>query len=87
MNELSRIESALSLRLPPCMGGFCAHRDNCERYHDGRGVPPAERLCLRAWAKRLQERHQGGERLTRAQVSAYRDALHLYGVMHEGAAL
>lgn len=30
---------------------------------------------LRAWAYRLRERHQGGERLTRAQVDAYQAVL------------
>lgn len=52
--HLPRAESALSLRLPPCMGGMCAHRDNCARYHEARpDVPPAERLCqpggMNAW--------------------------------------
>lgn len=31
--------------LPPCMGGWCAIRENCTRYHIQTNREPAERLC------------------------------------------
>jgi hypothetical protein len=33
-----------------CMGGFCAHRDQCARYHQIDRKEPAERLCERGKA-------------------------------------
>lgn len=33
-------------RFPACMGGFCAIRDRCARYHQWhRRAQPSERLC------------------------------------------
>lgn len=36
--------------VPACMGGWCASRDQCARYHqvDDR-ADPAERLCSPGW--------------------------------------
>lgn len=33
------------IRFPACMGGACAVRDNCARYHQADRAEPAERLC------------------------------------------
>lgn len=89
-------------RCRPCYDAYCAEVNPSwlparPLTHDERAsiVRKAKRVLgavgqqsdPRAWAKRLQERHQSGERLTRAQVTAYRGALHLDGVMHEEAAL
>lgn len=30
---------------PACMGGWCASRDHCARYHAMNRREPAERLC------------------------------------------
>jgi hypothetical protein len=30
---------------PACMGGWCALRDDCPRYHAQSGEEPSERLC------------------------------------------
>lgn len=29
----------------PCMGGWCAVRDNCKHYHSESRAKPIERLC------------------------------------------
>ena len=39
------------------------------------GLKPTRPIGARAWAVRLQERHQRGDGLTRFQVAAYREAL------------
>lgn len=31
--------------LPACMGGFCAVRDTCARFHASNRAYPSERLC------------------------------------------
>ena len=31
---------------PPCMGGWCALRDSCARYHQAGPQTPSERLCV-----------------------------------------
>ena len=33
------------MRVPPCMGGWCAVRERCARYQAASTRIPAERLC------------------------------------------
>ena len=61
-----------------CFGAYCAAAGSNSApvtseavSHIGQGGEGGPR----AWAYRLRERHQGGERLTRAQVDAYQTVL------------
>jgi hypothetical protein len=46
MNQRMRCYRTVSLRLPPCMGGWCTARGSCARYHEAPSViRPSERLC------------------------------------------
>jgi hypothetical protein len=49
MKPFMRGYRVVSLRLPPCMGGACAVRDSCARYHEApSAIRPSERLCKAA---------------------------------------
>ena len=40
-------------------------------------VPAVDGYDHKAWAKRLMERHENGERLSVVQIAAYREALRI----------
>lgn len=58
-------------RCRPCFDAYCAEKPPRVEQPPAGVVPPGPR----AWAYRLQWRHQQGERLTPAQVSMYRECL------------
>jgi hypothetical protein len=69
--------SQYGARCLPCFDAYCA-QDGTGRKSRGIDRAAIERIGKggeggpRAWADRLRERHQAGERLTRTQIEAYK---------------
>lgn len=68
-STLFEVLSQHGSRCRACFDAYCA-RPQARPHLDGH-----EHRGARAWAFRLRERHQGGERLTKAQIDAYQAAI------------